>query len=118
MMRKLFIEAFGLGWDASNGTGDDSGFDEALRTALIERGLHEPQRLYLGELETRNYRFTAIGETEPEAMRGLQSAWELHAQRTGSTLLWASLSDQVTVSPHVLGARGLRDKADLLRGGS
>lgn len=53
--------------------------------------------LHLATLETRNYRFQALGFTEQEARAALEQAWNAHAEQTGG-IGWQRLADDVNVS--------------------
>lgn len=54
--------------------------------------------LHLATLETRNYRFQALGMTPGEAIDALALAWDRHAEQTGADDNWSAFADDVTVS--------------------
>ncbi len=52
--------------------------------------------LHLATLDTRNYRFQALGLTEDEARAALEQAWTVHAEQAGADD-WSEFSGDVSV---------------------
>jgi len=52
---------------------------------------------YAATVDTRNYTFTAYGETELEAMTALQNVFETLVERLGGWLTWNDVKSDVNV---------------------
>jgi hypothetical protein len=52
---------------------------------------------YVATVDTRNFTFTAYGETKLAAMTALEKVFELHIKRTGAYITWCELLEDVFV---------------------
>ena len=52
-------------------------------------------KLILAQLETPNFSFMTVGNTEERAHSLMQSAWTIHALRTGATWTFREIEDSI-----------------------
>lgn len=51
--------------------------------------------VYLGHLSTTNFDFYAVANTEQELINQMAKAWEEHRTKTGASLLWDDVSEDL-----------------------
>lgn len=58
--------------------------------------------MFFAYLDTRNFSFVVISDTEENARQALKKAWAKHKKHTGATYTWADLEDAVGIVPATL----------------
>lgn len=53
--------------------------------------------MWLGTIETTNWEFIALGDTEKEVKSIMRKAWAMHQNQTGAWLDWDELKDDLKI---------------------
>ena len=64
--------------------------------------------MIIAQLETRNFSFLSLGNTEDEAKTAMRKAWQAHKKQTGATYTWSNLEEDVSYETLEAG-QALRD---------